>query len=205
MLTGCPRIYSEFNGQSLARWIDKREEFGTISKVYVSKDTTTFLWNPDDKMDAKISEYIQKLPDSKLRKERIAKLTNGIGFIYIGGNSDTEKQNLGMLCDDAQSACFSAAHGVVPGGGYTLGRLIHMMEEGPIMNAAKKVLEILHDGAVPDFDLDASDTFNILTGKWEKIDDTDVYDSLGVAKAALINAVSVVCEVLKTKYTIIHV
>ena len=100
---------------------------GTCGKVVVTKDTTTILngsGNVDDRV-AEIKQALSKLQAGettleKFYRERIARLTSGIGAIKVGGTSEIEMRERKDRIDDAVCATKAALEeGFVPGGGLT--------------------------------------------------------------------------------------
>lgn len=104
----------------------KSDALGKIQKVSISKKESSFLVN--EPTNIKIKNYISML-ENKLKEaenkyekdtltKRIARLTNGIGIIYIGGGNQQEIEEKKDLTEDAIFACRNALeNGVVPGGG----------------------------------------------------------------------------------------
>jgi chaperonin GroEL len=66
---------------------------------------------------SKIEDHIDRDGDIALIKRRIASLSNSMATLYVGGNTESEKETRRYLIEDAVYACKSALeYGFVPGG-----------------------------------------------------------------------------------------
>ena len=97
------------------------DDLGIIKNVIIKKDEVIFLSNVNvTPLINKLEEDIKSCKSNYERDyiyERIAKLSNGIATIYVGGNTSTEIQEKMMRIEDAVSALEVANKGVVPGEG----------------------------------------------------------------------------------------
>lgn len=120
-----PMLGREFNDIIAA-------DYASCEKVIITKETTTFIRGAGDQN--KKAEYINYLSGqlattgeswkSRLLKERIAKLSEGVAVIYVGATTDSELKERQDRVDDAVCACRAAFDGgIVPGGGTTLAKL----------------------------------------------------------------------------------
>lgn len=102
---------------------------GLAKQVIVTRDNCTIIGgcgNPDA-IAARVAELKEQLAnagteyDNRKLSERLAKLTDGIGVISVGANTELELKEKKYLVDDAFCACKAAlAGGIVPGGGLAL-------------------------------------------------------------------------------------
>ncbi len=102
------------------------EDLGIARKIQISKDSTTILNIPKNphlkeqringiksQLEAESSSY-----EKDKLKERLARMTNGVGTIYVGAKTETEASELKDRVEDATHACRNALKGgIVPGAG----------------------------------------------------------------------------------------
>lgn len=104
------------------------DDLGTAKKVVVDRYSTTLMADPDKEMiQARIDEIKSQIKHEdnefnvEFAKRRIAKLTNGIAIIYVGGRTESETKELRERVYDAVGATRSAIEeGIVLGGGISL-------------------------------------------------------------------------------------
>lgn len=188
-----------------------KDDLGIIEKVIINKDNSTFISNND------ISEYIAelkeklKLENDKILKEnlkqRIAKLSDGIVTIKVQASSELETKEKRDRVDDALNSAKSAKDGVLLGGGNTLMNLkVKNNLKGDekigfdiLLNTLKEPFNqiCLNAGVSPEV-VKRYKGFNILTLKKCDLYKAGILDSYKVQKTALINAVSVVSNLLTT-------
>lgn len=133
-VTGTYKVYNNITGDVLESFGvdfpgDQEKEFGSAAKVTLYKDKVVIV--RDEARDAAVQEAIDGLKNCMedsdnegevaWMKERLARLTSGIGVIYVSADSELELGFKKMVIDDAQRACFTAMDGgVVIGGGNAL-------------------------------------------------------------------------------------
>ena len=107
----------------------KLEDLGTARKVVATKEKTTFIAGAGDKEQVKVRiQEIEKRVENEKNdfdreklKERIARLSNGIALIRVGGHTESEMKEKKYLVEDAVCASKAALKsGIVPGGGSAL-------------------------------------------------------------------------------------
>lgn len=107
----------------------RKEMLGRAKKIIITQDKTTIIGGYGDKenIETRCNYLKQEInnPDSELDKkyleERLAKLTNGVAIIKIGGNSDLEIKELKDRVEDAVHATRAALKGgILPGGATSL-------------------------------------------------------------------------------------
>ena len=124
------RVVSDETGTKLEHAVPETGILGRAAKVVVNSETTIIIGGAGDK--AKIEERAASLRNSieatnisdydreKLR-ERLAKLTSGIGIISVGATTEAERKEKRDRVDDAFAASKAAVRsGIVPGGGVAL-------------------------------------------------------------------------------------
>jgi len=106
----------------------KNEDFGMVKRVVVDKFSTTIMADPEkEHVDARIAEIKTQMKaetnefNIEFLKKRMAKLTNGIAILYVGGKTESETKEIRERVYDAVGATRSAIEeGVVLGGGMAL-------------------------------------------------------------------------------------
>lgn len=219
---------AEIWSDTLGRPIDKfprkginkfTDGFGEAQKVSFDRDQVTVFFEETDATKEYVSGIMEKSHEGEreeLRKERVSKLQNGVGYIHIGGSANSQITNNGQLIDDSQSAAFNALrHGYLPGGGTTL---LKISEKLPDTYGGK----LLKDAMLSCFEtmLKNSDyrwglfsgpkkyyrpgfVFNMKTGQFEPEEETNVLDASKAVECAIRNAVAAACEIIKTKLSLI--
>jgi chaperonin GroEL len=134
---GC-ELYDKFSGEVIDNF--SIERLGTCKKVIVNENSSKFIEGFGDKKKIKerielIEEKMKELEKKdkfidtteemyQLRK-RIANLNCLIATLYVGGNSDLEKETRKYLMEDAVFACQSALkYGYVSGGNLIIPRVL---------------------------------------------------------------------------------
>lgn len=126
VLTGAT-IISPDNGVTLET--AELSHCGMIGEVVSTKEHTTFIGSkvPQEQIDNRIHELnVQKDStnsnfEKRKLKERMAKLSGGIGIIKVGASTETEMTEIKHRVEDAIGATQAAIEeGIVPGGGVAL-------------------------------------------------------------------------------------
>ncbi|NP_001298236.1 60 kDa heat shock protein, mitochondrial-like [Biomphalaria glabrata] len=113
------------------------QDFGNVGEVTVTKDDTLLMKGKGNKADiekriAQIKDEIE-ISTSEYEKEkfgeRLAKLSNGVAVLKIGGTSEVEVNEKKDRINDALNATRAAVEeGIVPGGGTALLRCISVLD-----------------------------------------------------------------------------
>lgn len=128
-------VISDEKGLSLEK--TTIEQLGTSDKVTISKDNTTII-NGRGNSDS-IKERVNLIKnqiensssdwDKEKLQERLAKISGGVGILYIGATTEVEMKEKKDRVDDALHATKAAvAEGIVPGGGVALIRAQKALE-----------------------------------------------------------------------------
>lgn len=187
------------------------EDLGIANKVTVTKESTTIIGGNGsrDSINQLISivkNQIEKDPDNKSLKERLAKLAGGVAILHIGANSEAELKEKMDRVDDAICATRAALEeGIVTGGGVTYLQAqstLDMTNLGD--NILYKVLQFPirciceNAGIAADVVINTilSNTninygYNALTNKYMDLRDAGIIDPAKVARVALENSASV--------------
>lgn len=226
-------LISEEAGLSLAHVSLK--DLGRCSRVVVEKGNTTIVGGKGQKEliethKGEIRRQIQKAKsdyDREKLEERLAKLSGGVGIIYVGAPSEVELKNKKEALEDAISATRAAiAEGIVPGGGLSLLRAADALLKEEIKSEGdeKTGIKILRkaldaptrqiavnsgaDGGVVVEKMRAhKGNFGFDAGKNEFVDlvQAGIIDPTKVVRTALENAVSVAGVLLLTEATLVEV
>ncbi len=202
---------------------------GRAKTIKITKDSTLLTGgygNPNDiesrakLIQSQIDECASDF-DRESLKERLAKLTGGIGVIYVGSNTEVEAQEKKLRIEDAISATKSALEeGVVIGGGCALIQTLPYLSKLAdsltgdektgveiVMSAITQPLKIiaqnsgLDSGVVIDKVLSSNIPnfgLNALINEYGDMYTMGIVDPTKVTRSALQNAVSVACTMLTT-------
>lgn len=126
-LTG-GRVVTEATGTRLENAFPETGILGSASKIVVTRQNTVIIGGAGDKAAVKgraeaLRKQIEAVKDyekDQLR-ERLAKLTSGVGVITVGAATEAERKELRDRVDDAFCAARAAVRGgIVAGGGTAL-------------------------------------------------------------------------------------
>lgn len=196
---------------------------GKCEEIKITKD---FIISNNLKSES-IKKHINKLKERvkttdddfelEFLNNRLAKLTNGIGMIYVGATTTTEAREKKMRFDDALCALKSATNGIIPGSGLILLKIKENLEAknngSTILKEAldKPFMQILENVGVNPNDIynkikenNFNVIYNALENKLEPISKTKVIDPTNVVVATLKNAVSIAGMLLTTSSLIIN-
>lgn len=224
ILTGGTYISSE-SGLSLKD--ASVSHLGRAKSIRVTKDSTLLTGGCGERQQIEARAKLIKSQidecdndfDRESLKERLAKLTGGIGVIYVGSNTEVEAQEKKLRIEDAISATKSALEeGVVIGGGCALIKTLpHLNALSSTLSGDEKTgvdivakaitapLQIiaqnsgLNSGVVMDKITNSqSDTYglNALTSTYGDMFEMGIVDPTKVTRTALENATSVACTLL---------
>jgi len=207
--------------------------YGTAEKVIITKDHTTFINSIDAKgrIENRVARLRRQMKDIKedyklsVYKERIAKLSGGVGVIYVGGTTEIEMREKKDRIEDALNATKAALEeGVVPGGGLALMIAVENILTTDDMNADEKLgMQIIRKAVFAPFKqiiinagLDPEDVireiaiksltvgYNVTTDKYEDFFETGIIDPVKVTRNALENAASIAGMFLTTECIIVE-
>jgi len=118
-------FFSETTGDDLS--LINFSDLGFASRIIVDKERAVLMTSEDIDTSARVDELkdamsnATKESDRAFYKERIAKLTGGVGVVYAGGDSVIEQKELFDRIEDSVRAVESAIEmGILPGGGIAL-------------------------------------------------------------------------------------
>ena len=160
---------------------------------------------------------------------RVARLSAGIGFIFVGGATQVEHNNYMMSVDDSYKAVFSAMRGgVVAGGGATMLRMAKQIAELPFADWTNGEFEVAHNAIVealrqPFLNIlnlakvpinivvsyeeniykeSNNITYSILDEDFVNAFEAGIIEPANVPIAALTNAISIIKELAAAQYSL---
>ncbi|KAL7881495.1 hypothetical protein AOLI_G00083430 [Acnodon oligacanthus] len=123
-------------------------DFGRVGEVVVTKDDTMLLKGRGDSaaVEKRVAEIAEQLENTtsdyekEKLNERLAKLSDGVAVLKVGGTSDVEVNEKKDRVTDALNATRAAVEeGIVPGGGCALLRCIPALDTLKPANDDQKV------------------------------------------------------------------
>ena len=188
------------------------KELATINNNLQSKVIKRYIINLKEKISTIDDDF-----ELEFQSNRLSKLTNGIGIIYVGATTTTEAREKKMRFDDAFCALNCAANGIIPGSGLILLKIKENLEAknngSIILKEAldKPFMQILENVGINPSNIynkiKASDfniIYNVFENKFETISKTKVIDPTTVVITSLKNAVSIAGMLLTTTSMIIN-
>tara|TARA_B100001142_G_scaffold52824_1_gene50679 strand:+ start:38648 stop:40333 length:1686 start_codon:yes stop_codon:yes gene_type:complete len=204
---------------------------GRASKVISNSQTTTIIGGKgtDDQVYQRIQELRKQLElddspfEGDIIKQRLAKLSGGVGVIKVGGATEVEVKEKKFRVDDALNATRAAIdEGIVPGGGIayirarekllplvkkltgtdqgTGVRMVYAALQEPLNQIVTNAGE---EGAVVINEVvnnkDGNIGYNAANGEYGDMFDLGIVDPVKVTRVALENAISVVSMMLTTE------
>ncbi|CAF0913357.1 unnamed protein product [Adineta ricciae] len=114
------------------------QDFGRIGEVIITKDDTLLMRGKGDPsaVEQRVNSLKEEIADTNSEyekeklQERLAKLSNGIAVLKVGGGSEVEVNEKKDRITDALNATRAAVEeGIVPGGGVALLRCLKVLEK----------------------------------------------------------------------------
>ena len=196
-------------------------DLGSAKKVHITKDHTTMIGGNGDKaaIEDRVNEITNQMNNSKNENdkknyaERLAKLSNVVAIIKVGGATESELKEKKLRIEDALNATKAAvAQGIVLGGGATLVNAYVALKDtlkdsnGDKQKGIKVVLDALlapmsqiaenagfNGDEIVEQQMKAADGqgFDAKTGEWVAMFDKGIIDPTKVTRSALLNAASI--------------
>lgn len=212
--------------------VELGEVFGSANKVIITEDKTLIIGGKGDRIDIDnriniISEQLNDAngdTDKRRLKDRLAKLSNGIALIKVGGGSELEVKEKKDRIDDALHATKAALEeGILPGGGVAYLRALKSLnrlkgsntDENIGINIIKKTLEAPIRQICFNCGLEGSVIieriikdrngfgFNAKSEKYCDMVKSGIIDPMKVTRVALENAASIASMILTTECVVI--
>ena len=197
------------------------DDLGKAKKVTVTKDNTTIIDGSGKKedIDTRINEITNQIKnatsdyDKKKLQERIAKLSNGVGVIKVGAQTESELKDKKLRIEDALNATKAAvSEGIVIGGGAALMEVYKKLkgkltDKNPdIQKGINAVIESLSSPLsqiAENAGFEANDIveeqkaqkqnfgFDAKSGEWVDMFKAGIVDPTKVTRSAVLNASSI--------------
>lgn len=197
------------------------DDLGKAKKVTVTKDNATIIDGAGKKedIDTRINEISNQIKnatsdyDKKKLQERIAKLSNGVGVIKVGAQTESELKDKKLRIEDALNATKAAvSEGIVIGGGAALMEVYKKLkgkltDKNPdIQKGINAVIESLSSPLsqiAENAGFEASDIvdeqkaqkqnfgFDAKSGQWVDMFKAGIVDPTKVTRSAVLNASSI--------------
>lgn len=192
----------------------EEDDIGLVSRVIIDKYKTTFYDGQGAEEDIiqrvdqlKAAKASAESPyDAQVMNDRIAALTSGIAKIGVGGTTELEiKEKYDRIEDALNAARAAIQEGVVPGGGTTLLRIAHRMDENKSIGhkILKKALQAPFYQILDNIGMKVDEetlneilsnnkkTFDARNKKVKNALNAGIIDPVKVTRTALENAVSI--------------
>jgi chaperonin GroEL len=204
-------VFSSATHQSLEKC--KIDICGKAKKIVVDAKTTTIIHDVDkQKLESRkellrntISDPTTSSDESEFLKERLAKLSDGVALIKVGGITEVETKERMFRIEDAVNATKTAfKSGVLPGGGIALIRASKNLKAKfggfhVVKNACDSPLKQICENCNKSYEVVAEKIFNMndtfgfdaRNGVFKDMIDGGIIDPLNVTRNALLNAASV--------------
>lgn len=203
--------------------IMENNNYGTLKKVIIDNNKITFIGNNSSILKNRINKLKEEIKNEtkeyelELLKNRLSKLENNYGIIYVGGNTTLERRERKMRFDDALCAIYSASEGILLGGGIPYLKISDTLTTTTVADKIiKEALkapfkQILKNNAINSTNIykhikdnNFNLVYNVKNITFEKKEQTTVIDSKKVLVEALINASSIAGMLLTTTHLIIN-
>jgi len=207
------------------------EVLGTVRRVTVTKDTTTFVegGGSADAIEGRVAMIRNEIEatesdwDREKLQERLAKLSGGVAVIRVGAATEVELKERKHRMEDAISATRAAVEeGVVAGGGSALVHAADALadncgmtgDEATGVGVVRRALDAPAYWIAANAGMEGSvavervrelgigNGYNAATGEYGDLSIQGVIDPVKVTKAALTNAASIAAMVLTTESTV---
>ncbi len=206
---------------------------GSCEKITISKDDTTIIGGSGKNKDIssrvnQIKTQIEKSTsdyDKEKLQERVAKLSGGVGVIYVGAATETEMKEKKDRIDDALHATRAAVEeGIVAGGGTAYIRAINSISKMKLeddemtgVNIIRRALEeplrqiVQNAGEEGSIIINGVKQgngdygYNARSEKFENLLKSGVIDPTKVTRVALQNAASIASMFLTTECVISNI
>ncbi len=124
------------------------QDLGRVGEAIITKDDTLFMKGHGKKEDVekRCHEIRDAITDStsdyekEKMQERLAKLSNGVAVIKVGGSSEVEvSEKKDRYTDALNSTRAAVEEGIVPGGGTALLRCIPILDNVHVKNNDQQI------------------------------------------------------------------
>ena len=215
---------SVFTNSEIICDVGKIKKIPRINEVRIDKEKTILINDNKDNnlINNRIKELEKEVENSEEYlvsdiKERISKLKNGIGIIYVGAQTKLEKREKKMRIEDSVNSVIMAKDGVIVGEGLSFLSIKDKLDEKntgfKILKESLEVpfLQIMDNAGVNGNEIISNikknnykSIYNIKEEKYENIEDSSIIDPTLVVITSFKNAVSIASMLLTTKCVVIN-
>lgn len=215
---------SVFTNSKIICDVGKIKKIPRINEVRIDKEKTILINDNKDNnlINNRIKELEKEVENSEEYlvsdiKERISKLKNGIGIIYVGAQTKLEKREKKMRIEDSVNSVIMAKDGVIVGEGLSFLSIKDKLDEKntgfKILKESLEVpfLQIMDNAGVNGNEIlsnikknNYKSIYNIREEKYENIEDSSIIDPTLVVITSFKNAVSIASMLLTTKCVVIN-
>lgn len=198
------------------------EDIKEVSMVRLNQENVLLSINDNDE----VGEYVSSLKDELLKihddyqkeilEERIAKLQNGIAFLYVGGITKTERREKMMRVEDALWALESSRDGVLNGAGVSFLKASSCLDltndvEKLFYNVLQRPFEQIMENAGINFcdikskiiENDFQVVYDVIDHTFKGVENCNIIDPYKVIIHSLLNALSISSMLLTTEALVI--
>lgn len=123
-------------------------DLGRVGEAIITKDDTLFMRGQGnkDEVNKRIAQIRDEISistsdyEKEKMQERLAKLSNGVAVIKVGGSSEVEvSEKKDRYTDALNSTRAAVEEGIVPGGGTALLRCIAILDKIEVKNKDQQI------------------------------------------------------------------
>lgn len=198
-------------------WVGNIKEFKADEKeIYLIYDKNNKIKDYLNILQKKLKEENDQYNQIYL-KDRISKLENIYGNIYVGGQTSLERREKKMRFTDALCALEASSTGICPGGGLVLYQISEEIKKETLADLVLSkslkdpLIQILKNSNVNYRKIiqkikikNYQKIYNAKNKTFESISNTNVLDNKSVIMYALSNAVSIASLLLTTSHLVIN-
>ena len=196
------------------------KSLGFVPQIKINKDITTISFELNEEIKNRIIQ-LEKILSNEIDEyekdyyyKNIAMLKNKTAEIVVGSPTKAERREKKMRFDDALCSISSAYNGIVVGSGLPLYKISEELNNDIYSSVYKIALksplkQILSNAGADDalkniLSSNYKKVYNVVTSKYESVENTKIIDSLEVVINSLVNATSIAGMLLTTKSLIIN-
>lgn len=214
--TGASTIFSPYSGARLDQFNKyAKTAFGRAESIHIGSSETRIVHGAS--ANERLEDLLQAIKTdlqeatgkgdqerAEKLKGRMARLSAGIGVVYIGGSTESEISYMNDVVEDCVRACQSAMQaGVIIGAGYTYDLVADALEQTHGSNMISQMLKGVRKQMTLNAGIHCTNfrpglATDIMTGEDVLIEQLNVYDPVDIPRVALDAAVSLIAEIAQT-------
>lgn len=198
------------------------DDLGMVRKTECTRDWMQLLGGAGDRtlIQERIDTLKEQIKDKDLEeteiaklKERLAKLTDGIGVLEIGGSTEAEIREKRLRVEDAfGSTKASIEEGIIPGGGSSFIHMQHILnkenlEVDPRYQVGVDIIKKAIEAPLRQIASNSGDSPDMVVQKVQSLDDNFGYDAISnsyvnMMDSGIIDAAKVVANSIRNSASI---